>query len=181
MAGGAPGVVAGGATGGRVGGTARGWFFAVPAWLPRRLALAAILALAAGLNLYGLGQDGWVNAYYAAGVRSMLESWSNFFFVSFDPGGFVSLDKPPLGFWLQALSAKGLGFRPLSLLLPQALAGIGAVALLYLLVRRRFGPLAGLVAALVLALTPISVATNRNNTIDSLLVLVCLGAVWAVD
>ena len=23
-----------------------------------------------------------------------------FFFVSFDPGGFVTIDKPPLGFWL---------------------------------------------------------------------------------
>ena len=46
--------------------------------------------------------------------------------------------------------------------------------------RRVFGAVAGLLAALALALTPISVVTNRNNTIDSLLVLTLLLAAWAV-
>src|SRR3989304_1903979 len=97
----------------------------------------------------------------------MLTSWHTFFFASFDPGGFVMVDKPPLGLWVQAASAKLFGFSGLSLLLPQALAGVLSVLLLYHLVRRVFGPTAGLIAALVLAVTPISVAANRNNTMDS--------------
>src|SRR3954463_2682437 len=127
------------------------------------LALAAILVLSAFLNLYGLTSEGYANTYYAAGVKNMLTSWHNFFFVSFD-AGFVSVDKPPLGLWIQAASAYLLGFRGLSLLLPQALAGILCVALIYYLVRSTFGEVAGLIAALALTVTPISVATSRNNT-----------------
>src|ERR687885_1974649 len=118
------------------------------------LALAAVLVLSAFLNLYNLTGQDYPNTYYAAAVKNMLTSWHNFFFVSFD-AGFVSVDKPPLGLWIQAASAKLLGFSSLSLLLPQALAGIFCVALLYYLVRRAFGPLAGLVAALALATAPI--------------------------
>ena len=145
-----------------------------------RVALGAILLLSAFMNFFLLGQNGYGNFYYAAGVRSMLDSWRNFFFFSFDPGGFVSIDKPPLGFWLQALSAKIFGFTPFSLFLPQAICGVLAVALLYYLVRRHFGEMAGLIAALVLAVTPISVLTNRNNTIDGTLALVLLLAAWAL-
>src|SRR5689334_6923024 len=92
-----------------------------------RIALGAIIVLGAFLNLYGLEKNGYGNAYYAAAVRSMIQSWHNFFFVSFDPGGFVTVDKPPLGLWLQAASAKLLGFSGLSLLLPQAIAGVLSV------------------------------------------------------
>ena len=145
----------------------------------QRAALVTILALSAGLELFRLDREGWSNLYYAATVKSMLTNWHNFFFASYDPGGFVTVDKPPLGFWLQAASAALFGFRGVSLLLPQALAAVASVALLHDLVRRSFGAMAGLVAALALALTPISVATARNNTIDSLLVLVVLGAAWA--
>ncbi len=142
------------------------------------LALALIVAISAVFNLIGLGNEGYANEYYAATVKSMLLSWRNFFYVSFDPGGFISVDKPPLGFWLQAASAKIFGFSGWSILFPQALAGILSVALLYYLVRRVWGPLAGLSAAIILAVSPISVVTNRNNTIDSLLVLALLGGVW---
>src|SRR3954447_3716879 len=144
------------------------------------LLLAAVLAVAAALNGIGLANEGYANVYYAAAVRSMLRSWHNFFFVAYDPGGFVTVDKPPLGFWIQTISAKIFGFHGWSILLPQALAGVASVALLYYLVRRVWGPLAGFVAGLALAITPISVVTNRNNTIDSLLVLTLLGAAWAV-
>src|SRR5690348_13628648 len=149
-----------------------------PLW--RRLALTAILLVSVFMNFYQLGQNGYANAYYAAGIRSMLDSWHNFFFASFDPGGFVTVDKPPLGFWIQTASAKLFGFHGWSLLLPEALAGVLSVALVYHLVRRAFGATAGLVAALTLAVTPISVVTNRNNTIDSLLVLTVLCAAWAM-
>src|SRR5215218_8235506 len=85
------------------------------------LALAAILVLSAFLNLYDLTSEGYSNTYYAAAVKNMLTSWSNFFFVSFD-SGFVSVDKPPLGLWIQAASAWLFGFNGLILLLPQAIA-----------------------------------------------------------
>jgi 4-amino-4-deoxy-L-arabinose transferase-like glycosyltransferase len=136
--------------------------------------------LAIFLDFFQLGQNRFGNLYYAAGVRSMLDSWHNFFFVSLDPGGFVTIDKPPLGFWLQTLSARLFGFTAFSLFLPQALCGVLAVLLLYALVRRHFGVVAGLVAALALALTPITVVTVRNNTIDGTLALALLLAAWAV-
>src|SRR5438034_765197 len=149
-----------------------------PLW--RRLALAVVMLISIFMNFYQLGQNGFGNLYYASAIRSMLDSWHNFLFVSFDPGGFVSIDKPPLGFWLQAASAKIFGFTPFSIFLPQALAGVLSVLLLYYLVRRHFGVVAGLLAALALAISPISVLTNRNNTIDSTLVLVMLLGAWAV-
>jgi len=110
---------------------------------PRKLwhsfALAGVMLVSLFMNFYQLGQNGFGNLYYAAGIRSMMDSWHNFFFVSFDPGGFVAVDKPPLGLWLQVVSAKMLGFNGVSLLLPQALAGIASVALLTHLVARVFG------------------------------------------
>src|SRR5690242_476693 len=146
----------------------------------QRLALGGVLLISIFMNFYQLGQNGFANQYYASAIGSMLDRWHNFFFVSFDPRGFVSIDKPPLGFWLQAVSAKIFGFTPFSIFLPQALAGVLAVLLLYSLVRRHFGVVAGLLAALALAISPISVLTNRNNTIDSTLVLVMLLGAWAV-
>src|SRR5919202_1193312 len=142
------------------------------------LALTAVLVLSAFLNLFRLTDAGYGNTYYAAAVKDMLTSWHNFFFVSFD-AGFVSVDKPPLGLWVQAASAYLFGFNGLSLLLPQAIAGVLSVALLYHLVSRVFGPVAGLVAALALAVTPISVAVQRNNVMDALLILALLLAAWA--
>ncbi len=152
-----------------------------PLLLWHKLALGAVLAISAFFNFFALARQDFFEYYYAAAIKSMLMSWHNFFFVSFDPTGFLALDKPPLGFWIQALSARLFGFSVFSILLPEALAGVLAVALVFQLVRRVFGPLAGLIAALVLALSPISVVTNRNNIIDSLLVLTVLLAAWAVS
>src|SRR5215204_1071606 len=142
------------------------------------LLLSAVLALSAFLDLSRLTSEGYANIYYAATVKDMLDSWYDFFFASYD-AGFVSVDKPPLGFWVQAASAKLFGFHGWSLLLPQALAGVLSVELAYHLVRRAFGPVAGLLAALTLALTPISVAVNRHNNLEGLLVLGVLLAAWA--
>jgi len=159
---------------------------ALPRWIgrnritPDRIALGLIVALAAVLELAALDREGWSNEYYAAAVRSMLDGPSTFFFGSFDPGGFITLDKPPFGFWVEVLSARLFGYSGVSLLLPGALAAIASIWLLARLVGRHFGRLAGLIAALVLAVTPISVATARNNTVDSLLVLVVLLAVGAL-
>ncbi len=146
-----------------------------------RIALVGVLLLSAFLGFFRLDREGYSNLYYAATVRSMLTNWHNFFYASYDPGGFVTVDKPPLGLWIQAASAWLFGFHGWSLLLPQVLAGILSVVLLYHLVRRAFGPVAGLLAALALAVAPINVATSRNNTMDSLLVLALLVAAWAVS
>src|ERR671938_385311 len=144
-----------------------------------QIALATILILSAFLNLFRLTSQGYGNTYYAAAVKDMLTSGHNFFFVSFD-AGFVTVDKPPLGLWIQAASAYLFGFDGVSLLLPEALAGVLSVALLYHLVRRVFGPIAGLVAALALAVTPVAVAVERTNNSDGLLVLTVLIGAWAV-
>lgn len=152
------------------------WIVAVrPAYV-----LALIVGLAAFLRLWRLDEVGFGNAYYAATVRSMLTSPSNFLFGAFDPAGFVTVDKPPVGFWVQAAFVALLGWNGLVLQLPQAIAGIASVPLLYALVARTFGAGAGLVAALALAITPVSVAVDRNNTIDAQLGLIVLGAAYAV-
>jgi hypothetical protein len=107
--------------------------------VPGHLALSAVLALSAFLDLSRLRSEGYANLYYAATVKDMLTSWHNFFFASYD-AGFVSVDKPPLGLWMQATSAYLFGFHGWSILLPQALAGILSVALLYHLLSCSFGP-----------------------------------------
>src|SRR5207247_7975042 len=126
------------------------------------------------------GRNGWANEYYSAAVRSMSTSWHNFLYGSFDPSGVMTVDKPPLSLWVQALSARIFGFHPLSVLVPQALMGVATVALVYDLTRRRFGRPAGFVAGLVLATTPITVAVSRHNNPDALLVLCCTAAVWCL-
>ena len=105
--------------------------------VPGHLALSAVLALSAFLDLSRLRSEGYANLYYAATVEDMLTSWHNFFFASYD-AGFVSVDKPPLGFWIQATSAYLFGFHGWSILLPQVLARILSVALLYHLLSRSF-------------------------------------------
>ncbi len=147
--------------------------------LRRMTALTAIVALAAALRFFNLSSLGYANSYYAAAVESMLQSWHNFFFVAAEPGGSVSVDKPPVGFWLQAISAHFLGVNSLGLILPQIVAGLLSVIVVYHLVRRSFGTPAALIAALALAITPVVVATDRNNTIDSTLILTLLLAAWA--
>ncbi|HTK11227.1 MAG TPA: glycosyltransferase family 39 protein [Ktedonobacteraceae bacterium] len=145
-----------------------------------RVTLALIIVISAFLNFFQQQQNGYGNEFYASAVRSMLDSWHTFFFVAFDPGGFVTVDKPPLGLWIQTASAALLGFSGFSIILPQALGGIISILVLYWLVRRKLGPIAGLLAALFLALTPITVAMSRDNNLDILLVLFLLLATCAM-
>jgi len=148
-----------------------------PGITPKRLeaaCLGTVLGLAALLRLWGLQANGFGTEYYAAGVRSALQSGTLFFYNAFDPGGFISLDKPPIAFWIQATFAKLLGFSGWAIHLPQALAGVASVALLYRLVRQPFGRLAATIAALLMAITPISVAIDRSNNADPWLVFFLL-------
>src|SRR5262245_24786803 len=140
--------------------------------------LWALLVLSGVLNLWALGQNGWANQYYSAAVRSMASSWHAFLYGSFDAAGVMTVDKPPRALWVQALSVRVFGFHPLAMLVPEALMGVATVALVYDLVRRPFGRVAGFVAGLVLALTPIAVAISRHNNPDALLILCCVAALW---
>ena len=146
--------------------------------LRRSPELGGLIGLAGILNFWALGKNGWANTYYAAAVRSMSTSWHNFLFASLDPSGVMTIDKPPLALWIQALSVRVFGYHPLSILVPDALIGIATVVLLYDLVRRLFGRVAGFVAGFALATTPITVAMSRHNNPDALLALCCVAALW---
>ena len=155
---------------------------AVPWWrsLARlRPELALLLLIAGVLNLWGLSENGWANEYYSAAVRSMSSSWHAFLYGSFDAAGAMTVDKPPLSSWVQVAFVKVFGFHSLSLLVPQALMGVATVALVYDMTRRLWGRPAGFVAGLALATTPIAVAISRHNNPDALLILCCVGALWA--
>src|ERR1700755_1847552 len=140
--------------------------------------LLGLVVLAGALNLWSLSQNGWANTYYSGAVRSMAASWHDFLYGSLDPAGLMTVDKPPLALWVQALSVRVFGFHPLSILVPEALMGVAAVALVYDIARRMFGRVAGGVAGLVFALTPITVAIARHNNPDELLILCCVAALW---
>jgi 4-amino-4-deoxy-L-arabinose transferase-like glycosyltransferase len=142
--------------------------------------LGALLVLAGVLYLWALDRNGFANEYYSAAVRSMATSWHAFLYGSFDASGVMTVDKPPLALWVQALSARIFGFSSWSLLVPQALMGVATVGLAYDLTRRQFGRVAGFTAGLALVLTPITVAIARHNNPDALLALCCTAALWCV-
>ncbi len=141
--------------------------------------LALVIAISAVLNTVRLSQNGYANIFYSAGVRSMLGSLHNFLFASFDQAGLVSVDKPPLALWVQVVSAKLFGFSTVSVLLPEALIGVAAVAALYLALERRFGLAAGIAGGIAFAVFPSFVAVSRANGVDPLLILLMTLAAWS--
>ncbi|HLM25809.1 MAG TPA: glycosyltransferase family 39 protein [Thermoleophilaceae bacterium] len=142
--------------------------------------LTFLLVAAAVLYLWALDRNGMSNEYYSGAVRSMSSSWHAFLYGSFDSAGVMTVDKPPLALWIQALAARALGFGSWSMLVPQALMGVAAVGLSYDLVRRRFGRPAAFAAGLTLVLTPVTVALSRHNNPDALLALCSVAALWAL-
>jgi 4-amino-4-deoxy-L-arabinose transferase-like glycosyltransferase len=142
------------------------------------VALLFILGLSFGLNFYAISNNGTGNEYYAACIKSMTQSFKNFFFVSFDPSGMVSVDKPPLGLWMQAISVLVFGYHGWAMLLPQALAGTASCFMIYILTAKHFGRPAGLISSLIFAVSPAVVVASRNNTIDMQLIFVLLLAAW---
>ncbi len=141
-----------------------------PAWArPVVLALAVVAAFA-----YAWNATGNLEVYYAAAVRSMSMSWHDFLFAAFDPAGTVSVDKLPGSFWVQALSVRLLGVHAWAFVAPQVLEGVASVLVLYRIVRRVSGALSGVLAAAVFVLSPATVALNRGNIPDTLMVLLLL-------
>jgi 4-amino-4-deoxy-L-arabinose transferase-like glycosyltransferase len=148
--------------------TMRSEGFSLTSATARRL-VAAVTVLAAVLYSWGLAGDP-THPYYTAAVRSMSLNWHNFFYGAFDPNGFITTDKLPGSFWIQALFVRALGFHPWVVLLPQVLAATACVPLLYTTVRRWAGAWAALCAIGVFTLTPITVALAHTNIPDALMV-----------
>ena len=142
-------------------------------------ALAAITAAAAALRLVLIGKV-QPDPFYDAAVRSMGVSWHNFFFGAFEPAASVSIDKPPVDLWLQVLSVKLFGFSNSALKLPEAFAGIAAVPLLFLAVRRMWSTTAGLAAAVALAVLPVDVITSRSDTMDAVMMVLIVLALLLI-
>ncbi|NMO54901.1 glycosyltransferase family 39 protein [Actinoplanes sp. TBRC 11911] len=144
-----------------------------------RPALGVLLLLTGVLYLWGLGKNGWANSFYSAAVQAGSVSWKAFFFGSSDAANSITVDKTPASLWVMALSARVFGVNAWSILVPQALMGVASVGLLFTSVRRWFGPAAGLLAGLVLALTPIAALMFRFNNPDALLVLLMVAGAYA--
>ncbi|OLR94091.1 glycosyl transferase [Actinokineospora bangkokensis] len=132
------------------------------------------------LYLWDLGASGWANAYYSAAAQAGGQSWSAWFFGATDAAGGITVDKTPAATWLMGLSVRVFGLSSWSVLVPQALCGVAAVAVLHAAVKRTSGPAAGLVAGAVLALTPVAALMFRFNNPDALLVLLLTAAAYCV-
>ena len=142
-------------------------------------AMLGVVGLAAVLYLVNLTVSGYANTYYSAAALAGSQSWSAWFFGSIDSANFITVDKPPLGTMLIGLSVRIFGLSSWSILLPEAIAGIGTVILLMATVRRTFGPAAAVVAGLVSALTPAAVLIFRYNNPDALLTLLLVASAYA--
>jgi 4-amino-4-deoxy-L-arabinose transferase-like glycosyltransferase len=143
-----------------------------------RPAYALLLVGTAVLYLQNIAVSGWGNSFYAAAVQAGTQNWTALFFGSLDSGNAITVDKPPASLWIMELSGRLFGFSSWSMLAPQALMAVASVALLYAAVKRVAGPGAGLLAGLVLALTPVAVMMFRFNNPDAFLVLLLVAAAY---
>ncbi len=149
-----------------------------PRWAP--YALGALLVVTAALYLWDLGASGWANSFYSAAVQAGTQSWKAAFFGSSDAANLITVDKSPLSLWPSILLARVVGVNSWSILVPQALMGVGSVAALYAAVRRWHGAVAGLIAGAVLALTPVAALMFRFNNPDAMLVLLLTLSAYAL-
>ncbi len=160
-------------------GPARWWVLnGRPTWS----APARVVIFVSTLVLYTwhLSSVGMANSFYAAAVKSGTLSWKALFFGSLDPGSFITVDKPPAALWIQELSGRVFGFSSWSMLLPEALAGMATVMILYYLIRRWVGEGAAIFGAVALAVTPIATEMFRDNNPDALLTFLLVAAAWAL-
>jgi 4-amino-4-deoxy-L-arabinose transferase-like glycosyltransferase len=152
-----------------------------PGRLYPRVVLGILLATTAVLYLWNLSASGWANAFYSAAAQAGGSDWTAMLFGSSDAANAITVDKTPAALWVIDLSVRLFGLSPWSVLVPQALEGVAAVAVLYAAVRRVGGPAAGLLAGAVLALTPVAALMFRFNNPDALLVLLLVAAAYCVQ
>ncbi|MFC6715559.1 glycosyltransferase family 39 protein [Branchiibius cervicis] len=148
-----------------------------PRWA--RPALLALLAATAVFYFINLTASGWANSFYSAAVQAGSANWEAFLFGSSDAANSITVDKPPAALWIMALSVRVFGLSSFSILMPQVLMGVATVGVLYATVKRYFGAAAGVLAGVVMALTPVAVLMFRFNNPDALLVLLMTLAAWA--
>ncbi|MEV7049918.1 ArnT family glycosyltransferase [Streptomyces anulatus] len=149
-----------------------------PRWA--RPALYGLL-LAVGLAyLWNLSASGYANSFYSAAVQAGSQSWKALFFGSLDSGNAITVDKPPAALWPMALSVRLFGLNSWAIMAPQVLMALATAVVLNTAVRRRFGPVAGLIAVGVFALTPVAALMFRFNNPDALLALLMTVTVWCV-
>ncbi|WP_144661550.1 glycosyltransferase family 39 protein [Paenarthrobacter nicotinovorans] len=160
-----------------------------PGPVRHRLELTAVLVGTAVLYIWGLGASGWANAFYSAAAQAGSQDWTAWFFGSSDAANSITVDKPPAALWITGLSVRLFGLNSWSILVPQALMGVATAWVMYLAIRRaalpatdnlRLAHRAGLLAAAVLALTPVATLMFRFNNPDALLVLLMTAAGYAV-
>ncbi|MGJ0119562.1 ArnT family glycosyltransferase [Williamsia sp. MIQD14] len=144
-----------------------------------RIAFVALIIGTAVLYLWDLSINRYANDFYAAAEQAGSQSWKAWFFGASDAANSITVDKPPVSLWISGLAVRVFGLNSWSILVPQALMGVAAVALIYVIARRVAGPWAGLVAGVVLALQPVAAVMFRFNNPDALLVLLLIGAAWA--
>jgi 4-amino-4-deoxy-L-arabinose transferase-like glycosyltransferase len=141
--------------------------------------LIGVILLSAFMNIFLLNQAS-TNEYYTVAVKSMMKNFHNFFYASFDPAGFITVDKPPVALWIQTLSAKLFGLSNFSVLLPEALAAIVSTIIVYQMVKHKAGKIAAFISGITMSVTPIFIAVTRTNNVDSILILTLVIAAWAV-
>ncbi|MCR6483403.1 glycosyltransferase family 39 protein [Amycolatopsis sp. OK19-0408] len=151
---------------------------APPRWV--RPAVFGLLAATAVLYFWNLTASGYGNSFYAAAVQSGTQDWKAWLFGSLDSGNVLTVDKPPAALWVGTLFARIFGFSSFTVLAPQALMGVASVGILYLAVKRTAGPVAGLMAGALLAVTPVAALMFRFNNPDALLVLLMVAGAYFV-
>ncbi|HLX35754.1 MAG TPA: glycosyltransferase family 39 protein [Candidatus Limnocylindrales bacterium] len=145
-----------------------------------RLSMAGLAALSGVLYVFNLTVSGYANTYYSMAAQAASRSLSAMFFGALDSSGFITLDKPPLATALMGLSVRLFGLSSWSILLPEALAGVATVLVLYLAVKRSFGQPAAVLAGVLMALMPVSVLIFRYDNPDAILALLLVSAAWAL-
>jgi len=146
-----------------------------------RIRLGVLLIATAALYLWSLSASEWANAFYSAAAQAGASDWTAMLFGSSDAANAITVDKTPAALWVIDVSVRLFGLNPWSILVPQALEGVGAVALLYAAVRRVGGDGAALLAGAVFALTPVAALIFRFNNPDALLVLLLVAAAYCVQ
>ena len=142
-------------------------------------AFGGLLLFTAIFYLWNLTINGMANSYYAAAAQAASTNWTAWLFGSLDAANFVSVDKPPINMMIMGLFGRIFGFSSWSMLLPHALAGIATVALVYLTVKRWYDARAGLIAGIVMAMTPAAALMFRFNNPDSFLTLFLTASAYA--